>query len=377
MLAELSNDPSIKRISDITGFSNNSQSLASAAMIEPNTGSIPAIEDRLLVAAIKGDWDLYCTLRDELLLAPHMFHDKIMNAFKLAIEHHSQDIAEDILSVELVELLLKNLMASKLDALADYQLQIVLRGKENEQPPSTYVDRDRAFFLNEPIRICIRAKNWRLCALLLPSYIESISYGESHGAQGIREIENVDIATFRLIPPETCYKMLPLSMPKPLKKVMLRHIDTSVPPDTTIKVLTNAMGRHSIDLEEDLKPGSVRDLLNMMYGMPFGKHRGEDWNAVMQDFRETVAYLDISEFTYHTYWVQRNAAAVEDAEESLLDDDVPTDDDCDDLDLMTDDDSDAETVLPDAQDVQTYRDPGLMVDNNADVTMETAHEYPW
>jgi hypothetical protein len=56
------------------------------------------MEGILSAAAFDGDWDTYCTLRDKLRRTPHLFHDKIMNAFNLAIQHHNNDIAEDILS---------------------------------------------------------------------------------------------------------------------------------------------------------------------------------------------------------------------------------------------------------------------------------------
>jgi hypothetical protein len=188
------------------------------------------MEGLLSAAAFDGDWDTYCTLRDKLCRTPHLFHDKIMNAFNLAIQHHNNDIAEDILSelneinrldqygirregllaaaraidgvnliladyilvinmpvhmlgtplesacergnVELVDQILKNLMESKPGALAEYEKFIVRRGTEQKHSPSSHVDNDRAFFLNEPMRICINAANWELCGVLLPSYIE-------------------------------------------------------------------------------------------------------------------------------------------------------------------------------------------------------------
>ncbi|KAL2836792.1 hypothetical protein BJX68DRAFT_273346 [Aspergillus pseudodeflectus] len=56
-----------------------------------------AIEDLLSTAAINGDWNAYWSLRDELRRSPQVFHDRILNACRLAIHHHTDNIAQNIL----------------------------------------------------------------------------------------------------------------------------------------------------------------------------------------------------------------------------------------------------------------------------------------
>jgi hypothetical protein len=55
----------------------------------------------------------------------------------------------------------------------------------------------------------------------------------------------------------------------------------------------------------------MRDVLNIMYGLPFGEHRGEDWNLVLSDFQHACDHLEISDINDHTYWVRLDSEAAD------------------------------------------------------------------
>ncbi|KAJ0413846.1 hypothetical protein BJY00DRAFT_319408 [Aspergillus carlsbadensis] len=408
-----------------TGLQHTSQPSAATSLIKQGDDPVATFEECLSSAAMDGDWQSYRALRDELRLTPQMFHDKIMNAFKTRHhppQQHTQpniEIAREILktnipvkmlgtplewafqsgSVELVKLILANLMASKPDALAAYQDEIIRRGAEQEESPSAYVDRDRSFFLNEPVRICIASANWKLCAVLLPSYIECTAYGAAHGALHIGDPEKLDISTFSFIPLETCYKMLALCMPKFLKQMILCLIATAVPPDTKVFAGGEAFpahrsvflhwspssegrlagddcdqGGYTLNFDNNVKPGAIQDVLDLMYGLPFDEHRAEDWKAVMKELRKACKHLKAVEFTDHTYWVPHGTACGEDAEQPLPDDDAASDEDYDGRKLMTDSDSDAEAHFYGRgfRSTKDYCVPMLLTDSDSDVRMETA-----
>jgi hypothetical protein len=124
-------------------------------------------------------------------------------------------------------------------------------------------------------------------------------------------MENVHISAFAWLAPEMCYKLIALSMPKSLKKLLLQHIHTDIQPDSTVYVgeeeldahravllhwspsldqylLCNEEDGYDIDLSGEIEPGTMRNVLNIMYGLPFGEHRGEDWNLVLGDFQRHV-----------------------------------------------------------------------------------------